>query len=139
MPNNSSHYISMKIEEITNRKKVCQTTTGAAESRTELAFMMFLCVAIERLPHRISDALLKTTPIESIKSKKVWNLFTKPTQLDQWASWSSDDSMFFCFALFGSDISFDFPFICTADTKYCNHGNDQLLLCDIGALTLIIF
>ena len=29
--------------------------------------------------------------------------------------------------------------ISTNDTKYCKHGIDLLLLCDIGALQLIIF
>ena len=47
--------------------------------------------------------------------------------------------MFFSFALLGFDICFYFPFICTDDTKYCNHGNDLLLRCDTGALQMIIF
>ena len=47
--------------------------------------------------------------------------------------------MLFCFDSFRSDICFDFSFICTDDVKYYNHGNDLLLLWDIGALQLIIF
>ena len=47
--------------------------------------------------------------------------------------------MIFSFASFGSDICFDFSFICTHDTKYCNHRNDLMLFCDIGALQLLIF
>ena len=41
-----------------------------AESQTELAFTNFLRSAIEPLPHGLSDALLNTTPIKSIKPKK---------------------------------------------------------------------
>ena len=43
------------------------------------------------------------------------------------------------FPLLDFDICFYFPFICTDDTKYCNHGNDLLLRCDTGALQMIIF
>ena len=41
-----------------------------AESQTDTAFTKFLRVTIEAVPHRLSDKLLKTTPIKSIKSKK---------------------------------------------------------------------
>ena len=51
--------------------------------------------------------------------------------------------MFFCFGLFGSHLLWIFCLpsfhICTDDAKYCKHGIDLLLLCDIGVLQLIIF
>ena len=40
------------------------------EGRTEPAFMKFLHATIETQPHGLSDELLYTTPIQSIKSKK---------------------------------------------------------------------
>ena len=74
------------------------------------------------------DELLKTTPTKSIKSKSLKSL--EPTQL--------------CFALFGSNICFDFSvchyFACSQITmRYCKHRIDLLLVSDIGALQLIIF
>ena len=69
LPNSGSH-VSIIIYKITNSKKVHQITTGAAESQIEPAFMKFLLVPIEVLPHRLSDEPLKAIPIKNIKSNK---------------------------------------------------------------------
>ena len=117
-----------KTEKIRYRKKNLLNYQLAQPSQTEPAFIKFLQASIEILPHRLSDELLKTVSIKSIKSK-VWNQLkrrSEPTHIDQ-----------FC-----SDICFDFSVshhfaICTDDTKYCKHGIDLLLLCEIGAIHLI--
>ena len=42
-----------------------------AESQTEPAFMKFLHASIETLPYRLSDELLKTTPINTHKEYQI--------------------------------------------------------------------
>ena len=69
----SGSQVPVKIDKIANRKQACQITTGAAESRTEPAFVKFQHAPIEALPHRLSDVLLRATPMKNIKSSKFEN------------------------------------------------------------------
>ena len=115
-------------------------------SWTQSAFIKFLRATIETLPYGISDELLKTTPIKSIKLEKFEINLKKrpiPTHL---ASESASQVLFnvflLCFVLFWYFQWFSCLSlfrICTDDTKYCKHGIDLLLFCDIGVFQLIIF
>ena len=108
--------------------------------------MKFLRATIETLPHRLSDELLKTTPIKNINLKKFeinlqkdWNLLSQTSELANQVIIQRFFALFcfvLTFALFFGMPSFH---ISTNDTKYSKHGIDLLLLCDIGALQLIIF
>ena len=51
----------------------------AADSRTEPVSMNFLRATIEALSHGLSDELLKTTPVKSIKLESR----SEPTHLEQ--------------------------------------------------------
>ena len=103
--------------------------------------MKFLRATIETLPHRLSDELLKTTPIKNINLKKFeinlqkdWNLLSQTSELANQVIIQRFFALFcfvLTFALFFGMPSFH---ISTNDTKYCKHGIDLLLLCDIGAL-----
>ena len=74
-----------------------------AESQAESTFTKFLRATNETRPVALSDELLKTISMKSIKLKKF-----EIAHLDQGTSWSSNYSVCSHFASFCSEVSFDF-------------------------------
>ena len=102
-----------------------------AESRTEPAFMKFLCATIETLPHGLSGELLKTATIKNVKSKKFEINLQKGRNLLNWTTELANQVIIqvFSFALFGSDTCFDFS-VChhfTNAQMIRNNTNTELI------------
>ena len=101
-----------------------------------LSWSSYVLPLRQTLPHGLSDWAVKDNTHKKYQIEKVWNQFTK--KLNQVIIqcfllsfiWFCHLLWFFCLPLFC---------ICTDDTKYCKHGIDLLILCDIGPLQLIIF